>query len=461
MNIQQIRQKYSQYDDLSDAQLASLLHQKFYADIPRAEFDQKIGLAAAPVETTAFGQIKEFGKGIVPGAVGLVESAAIGASALLPEDMEKSARESIESVATAAKSPFAASAGYEDSVGRKFGEAVGSTVPFLAAGPLGLAGRLSAVGLGVGAGAGEARTRAEEGEATADERGTATALGIIPGAFEVFAPFRILGRLPDAVNADGVALVKRALQAGGEEAAQEAASGWAQNLIAKGIYKPEQELIEGLGEQAAYGGATGALIQGVLDLAIGRRARGSAGEDTERAAIEERVLAAQQEREVAAVTQEMRGKAPSEPETDLFGAPVVRSKAPAPQLGDLYAERAELEQTISTAREEDIAPLQERMASLDARIRQTGAQPDDAQRGLGLDAARAYEDIVLERARLEQGPQTEEVKTRLAALKAQSLEMAAQDVTERRRASESAFSLPDQPIVARADLGKTDRKSVV
>ena len=455
MNIQQIRQKYSQYDDLSDAQLASLLHQKFYADIPRAEFDQKIGLAAAPVETTAFGQIKEFGKGIVPGAVGLVESAAIGASALLPEDMEKSARESIESVATAAKSPFAASAGYEDSVGRKFGEAVGSTVPFLAAGPLGLAGRLSAVGLGVGAGAGEARTRAEEGEATADERGTATALGIIPGAFEVFAPFRILGRLPDAVNADGVALVKRALQAGGEEAAQEAASGWAQNLIAKGIYKPEQELIEGLGEQAAYGGATGALIQGVLDLAIGRRARGSAGEDTERAAIEERVLAAQQEREVAAVTQEMRGKAPSEPETDLFGAPVVRSKAPAPQLGDLYAERAELEQTISTAREEDIAPLQERMASLDARIRQTGAQPDDAQRGLGLDAARAYEDIVLERARLEQGPQTEEVKTRLAALKAQSLEMAAQDVTERRRASESAFSLPDQPIVARADLGKT------
>ena len=294
MNIQQIRQKYSQYDDLSDAQLASLLHQKFYADIPRAEFDQKIGLAAAPVETTALGQIKEFGKGLVPGAVGLVESAAIGASALLPEDMEKSARESIESVATAAKSPFAASAGYEDSVGRKFGEAVGSTVPFLAAGPLGLAGRLSAVGLGVGAGAGEARTRAEEGEATADERGTATALGIIPGAFEAFAPFRILGRLPDAVNADGVALVKRALQAGGEEAAQEAASGWAQNLIAKGIYKPEQELIEGLGEQAAYGGATGALIQGVLDLAIGRRARGSAGEDTERAAIEERVLAARE-----------------------------------------------------------------------------------------------------------------------------------------------------------------------
>jgi hypothetical protein len=173
----------------------------------------------APVETTTLGQVKEFGKGLVPGAVGLLESAAIGASAILPEDMEKSARESIKSVATSAKTPFAAAEGYEDSVGRKLGEAVGSTVPFLAAGPLGVAGRIGAAGLGVGAGAGEARTRAEEGGATAEERGTATALGIIPGAAEVFAPFRILGRLPDAVKADGVARVRRALQAGGEEAA--------------------------------------------------------------------------------------------------------------------------------------------------------------------------------------------------------------------------------------------------
>ena len=320
MNIQQIRQKYSQYDDLSDAQLASLLHRKFYADIPRAEFDQKIGLTAAPVETTTLGQIKEFGKGLVPGAVGLVESAAIGASAILPEDMEKSARESIKSVATAAKSPFAASAGYEDTVGRKLGEAVGSTVPFLAAGPLGLAGRLGAVGLGVGSGAGEARTRAEEGGATADERGTATALGIIPGALEVFAPFRILGRLPDAATATGVQLVKRAAMAGGEEAAQEAASGWAQNLIARGVYKPEQELIEGLGEQAAYGGATGAIVQGLLDLALGRRARGSAAEEAERAAVQERVDAADAARDARRLAET--------PETDLLGDPVVQAALP-------------------------------------------------------------------------------------------------------------------------------------
>lgn len=44
MNIQEIRQQYPQYEDLSDEQLAQGLHKKFYADMPYAEFSQKIGL---------------------------------------------------------------------------------------------------------------------------------------------------------------------------------------------------------------------------------------------------------------------------------------------------------------------------------------------------------------------------------------------------------------------------------
>ena len=227
-------------------------------------------------QTTFGGQVSEAFKGVVPGAIGLLETAGAGAAALLPEDYERGTRQQIEELATAAKKPFAAAPGYEDTVGRKLGEAVGSTVPFLVAGPFGLAGRAAAVGLGTAAGAGEARTRAEAEGATAEQRAAATGFGVIPGAAEAFAPIRILGRLGDDIVGGGVAYVKRALAAGGEEAAQEAASGFAQNLIAKGIYKPEQELIEGLGEQAAYGGATGAIVQGLLDLAIGRRARGAA-----------------------------------------------------------------------------------------------------------------------------------------------------------------------------------------
>ncbi len=43
-SIAEIRQKYPQYSDMSDAALAGALHRKFYSDMPRQEFDMKIGL---------------------------------------------------------------------------------------------------------------------------------------------------------------------------------------------------------------------------------------------------------------------------------------------------------------------------------------------------------------------------------------------------------------------------------
>jgi len=49
--ISEVRAKFPQYNDLSDEQLAAALHQKFYSDMPKAEFDRLVGLgapAAAP-----------------------------------------------------------------------------------------------------------------------------------------------------------------------------------------------------------------------------------------------------------------------------------------------------------------------------------------------------------------------------------------------------------------------------
>lgn len=43
--LAEIRQQYPQYSDMSDSALADALHRKFYVDMPRAEFDKKIGLA--------------------------------------------------------------------------------------------------------------------------------------------------------------------------------------------------------------------------------------------------------------------------------------------------------------------------------------------------------------------------------------------------------------------------------
>lgn len=48
--IAEVRAKYPQYSDMSDEALADVLYKKFYSDMPRADFDAKVGLKpAAPV----------------------------------------------------------------------------------------------------------------------------------------------------------------------------------------------------------------------------------------------------------------------------------------------------------------------------------------------------------------------------------------------------------------------------
>lgn len=47
MNVQEIRQNYPQYNDLSDNELATKLHQTFYSDLPYNQFAEKIGVNSA------------------------------------------------------------------------------------------------------------------------------------------------------------------------------------------------------------------------------------------------------------------------------------------------------------------------------------------------------------------------------------------------------------------------------
>lgn len=49
--LAEVRAQYPQYSDMSDASLADALYKKFYSDLPRADFDVKIGLKAEPVKT--------------------------------------------------------------------------------------------------------------------------------------------------------------------------------------------------------------------------------------------------------------------------------------------------------------------------------------------------------------------------------------------------------------------------
>ena len=216
---------------------------------------------------TIGGQAKEFFKGIPSGAVGLLETAGVGAAAALPEGYEEPTRKFIQEKGAALRKPFAPEIGYEETIPRKFGEAVGSTVPFFATGPFGLAGRAAAVGTGVAAGAGEARLAAEEKGVTGDDRALATALGAPVGLLDLIAPEIKVGKQ----------LITRAAITGGVEGATEAAQKISQNLIAKGIYNPEQPILAGAAEEGAYGAGAGALTRFLLDAALGRRARGDMG----------------------------------------------------------------------------------------------------------------------------------------------------------------------------------------
>ena len=228
-----------------------------------ANMTHKGGAPKEKDKQTIGGNLKEFGKGLLPGGIGLLETAGVGASALLPEEEEKAARQFIQEKATAGKQAFAAAPGYEESVGRKLGEGLGSTLPFFALGPLRGVGTKIGTGLGLAAGAGEARQEAEAKGATEEERRRATLLGAPTGLLDTLAP-----EIAPFKNIIGNALAR-----GGVEGATEAAQKIAQNLIAQGIYDPNRDVLAGSGEEGVYGAGVGALASLIIDMTLGRKSR--------------------------------------------------------------------------------------------------------------------------------------------------------------------------------------------
>jgi len=126
------------------------------------------------------------------------------------------------------------------------------------------------------AGAGEQVERAIEAGATPEQRLRASLFGGATGITEALpielAFSRTMKLMPGSIMNQGLQLIRNAAITGGVEGAQEAAQTYLQNLIARGIYKPDQELIENVGEGAAYGAGAGAILQAALDLTYGRRA---------------------------------------------------------------------------------------------------------------------------------------------------------------------------------------------
>src|SRR3569833_1218460 len=78
MDIQEIRSKYPQYNDMTDTQLADALHAKYYSDMPKDAVYQKLGIqqqAQAPEgDSGIMGDIKNAAGGFARSGMGLVSN---------------------------------------------------------------------------------------------------------------------------------------------------------------------------------------------------------------------------------------------------------------------------------------------------------------------------------------------------------------------------------------------------
>ena len=254
---------------------------------PRTSVEEyKARLSMGPRQEES-GVLGNLAKGFGAGAVGTIESAALGLSTVLEEEDELKAREKIQRVADR----FTPEGGDKDSitynVGSGLGSILGTGAATLAGGAV--AGPAGAIAAGTAAGVatqvGEASERAREAGVSEKERNRAITNPMIIGAglLETIPYLKAVGKFskPTANKLSKMlggdkelkGLLDRARSAGttgGVEALQELAQNTAQNLVEQG-YNPDRELTEGAAASAGYGGATGAIYQLLIDVLPGRR----------------------------------------------------------------------------------------------------------------------------------------------------------------------------------------------
>jgi hypothetical protein len=241
----------------TDAQIIAAVRKQVES---RDEIDQFLATREA-------GTIENILSGLGAGAVGTLESAALGAATLLDEEQELKAREAIQSAADYVRPE----GGRAEDLSYQLASGVGSLGAFLGTALLGPAALPAAGALAVGAGAGEASERARAAGISEEDRGAATLKGALVGTTEILPLGRFVSRLgvpvlTDMVNKLGPKTVatfrdriRNAAVTGGIEGAQEATAAVLQNAIEQG-YNPDQTLLEGAAAEGGIGSFAGALL---------------------------------------------------------------------------------------------------------------------------------------------------------------------------------------------------------
>lgn len=346
------------------------------------------GVEKSPDEDT--GIIGNLAKGFGSGAVGLVESAALGGATLLEEDAELKAREKIQSVAES----FKPEGGDEDALSYKFGQGLGSIAAFLPTALLGKAALPAAGVLAVGAGSGEASERARAYGATEEERGTAAVKGAFVGATEIIPLGRLAKKLEVPFLSEGIEKISQkmgkadvstlrgklqsAALTGAIEGTQETAAAVLQNLVEQG-YNPERLLIDaGVAEEGAIGGSAGATLQAFVDLFAGRRIKKAKAAAKEEATAQEEFEARQE------AAREKR----SDPQGDMFADELNEAEE---------AELARMEEEEKTSKED---PDEAELARMEAEEEKA---KDEKERAKQIDLVdRIAEEEELDRMQAEE-----------------------------------------------------------
>jgi hypothetical protein len=209
---------------------------------------------ATPTTTTDY--LMEGARSVGRGAVKFLGSAGRGASSLYESTVgdpstlaDNPVYQAGQAVDRAADNLMPQDPRFKDSWTSTLGEGAGSLVPMIGTGVLGVGGRIAGALLGGAAGAGEATDRAVEGGATPDEIGTSAQQGVLPGMLDILPIERLL-KVPKGFLDS---TIKQAMLEGGQEGVQQ----FLQNLIEWRNYNPDQELTEGVLENATVGGIIG------------------------------------------------------------------------------------------------------------------------------------------------------------------------------------------------------------
>lgn len=208
--LAEIRQQYPQYNDMPDTALADALHKKFYGDMPRADFDAKIGLA--PADTTgSTGTVNAFTGGAIegipiigPAIKGGTERAAAGIRSVMQGTPYADELKAVQDYAgTAAKEhPTAHTVG---EVTGGVGSMVGAAIPATGARLLGLTGTLPQM-IGRGAASGAAINAVDAGVRGNDPVADVGLGGAVGGAVGAAAP--VLGRVANMLAQPVISTVR-------------------------------------------------------------------------------------------------------------------------------------------------------------------------------------------------------------------------------------------------------------